>query len=99
MRQIVPIYSDFDDWLLDFKTAAAVRELTPDPDWTVGAKLPAAVWSSIARFQIGESGDGANLIGKARGEGDETYTTAVELFIAEEQNHARLLGLLMGSAG
>ncbi|MFE9745814.1 hypothetical protein ACFYOT_12980 [Saccharothrix saharensis] len=51
----------------------------------------------MQKFQVGEAGDGANLIAKADGEGD--YSRAVRLFVAEEQNHARLLALLLSSAG
>ncbi|WP_306361703.1 ferritin-like domain-containing protein [Nocardia sp. CC227C] len=54
---------------------------------------------SVQRFQVGESGDGANLIAKAEQAGDRDYAAAARLFVAEERNHARLLGLLLKSAG
>ncbi|MGW4484683.1 ferritin-like domain-containing protein [Amycolatopsis sp. NPDC004368] len=50
---------------------------------------------SLQRFQVGESGDGANLIAKA----EPRWRSAVELFVKEEQNHARLLAELLTAAG
>jgi hypothetical protein len=55
------------------------------------------VVASVQRFQVGEAGDGANLIAKASGE--QGYAVAVRMFVAEEQNHARMLALLLDSAG
>ncbi len=56
---------------------------------------------SIRRFQLGESGDGEQLLAKAVRAGDPEYLRAAELFVAEEQQHAalllRLLGYLDGS--
>jgi hypothetical protein len=50
---------------------------------------------SLARFQLGESSDGARLKDSARRlaqrTGDQAYADAIELFIAEEQEHSRLL--------
>ncbi|CAM5723404.1 hypothetical protein SALBM311S_05783 [Streptomyces alboniger] len=64
---------------------------------TGGERYPPAVWASIQRFQVGEDGDGANLVGKADQAGDADYAQAVRLFIAEEQNHARLLARLLAA--
>jgi hypothetical protein len=86
----------FDDWVRDFEAAAQRRDRDGDPDWSRGARLPPAIVRSIQRFQVGESGDGANLVAKA---GDDEYGTAVALFVAEEQNHARLLAHLLAAAG
>ncbi|GAA2600170.1 ferritin-like domain-containing protein [Actinomadura fulvescens] len=86
-------------WRQRFEAQAAVRETTPDPDWSRGARLDKALVRSLQRFQVGEAGDGANLIRKARGSGAADYAAAVGLFIAEEKNHARLLGLLLHAAG
>lgn len=88
---------DFTDWVRDFETAARRRAADGDPDWGAGARLGPTVVRSVQRFQVGEAGDGANLIAKAAGEG--AYSTAVRLFVAEEQNHARLLALLLGASG
>ncbi len=88
----------FAAWVDDFETAARRRDATGDPNWDAGARLPAAVVRSVQRFQVGEDGDGANLIAKAHSAGDDGYTTAVRMFVAEEQNHARLLALLLAAA-
>ncbi|NBH05076.1 ferritin-like domain-containing protein [Amycolatopsis sp. SID8362] len=85
-----------DDWLHDFETEAERRNRREDPPWERGARLHPDVAKSIQRFQVGEAGDGANLIAKAGG-GD--YLAAVKLFVAEEQNHARMLAELLAAAG
>jgi hypothetical protein len=50
---------------------------------------------SLARFQLGESSDGARLKARARRLAlrthDQAYADAIELFIAEEREHSRLL--------
>src|SRR4051812_21279575 len=51
---------------------------------------------SVRRFQLGESGDGAQLLHKAARAGDVEYLRAAELFVAEEQQHAALLLRLLG---
>ena len=51
---------------------------------------------SIRRFQLGESGDGEQLLGKAQRAGDPEYFRAAQLFVAEEQQHAALLLRLLG---
>ncbi|MDT7798251.1 MAG: hypothetical protein QOI78_1684 [Actinomycetota bacterium] len=89
-------------WLEDFETEAARRRSREDPPWARGARLDPDVARSIQRFQVGEAGDGANLVAKAAGDmagGDAVYLAAVKLFVAEEQNHARMLGELLRAAG
>jgi hypothetical protein len=54
---------------------------------------------SIRRFQLGESGDGAQLLRKAQRAGDPEYHCATKLFVAEEQQHAALLLQLLGYLG
>jgi hypothetical protein len=85
-------------WLWDFEAEAKRRQGRGDPDWRLGARLDPAVARSVQRFQVGESGDGANLVAKAA-RTDEVYLAAVRLFVAEEQNHARLLAELLRAAG
>lgn len=46
---------------------------------------------SIARFELGESGDGANLRKLAWATGDPVYARSIEMFVAEENQHARWL--------
>lgn len=86
----------FTQWITDFEVARDRRG--DDPDWALGARLHPAIVRSIQRFQVGEAGDGANLIAKADAAGDSGYARAVRLFVAEEQNHARLLARLLMSA-
>ncbi|WP_067825536.1 ferritin-like domain-containing protein [Actinomadura kijaniata] len=83
-------------WRRHFEDEAERRRATPDPDWDAGARLTPELVRSLQRFQVGENGDGANLIRKA---GDGDYGVAARLFVAEEQNHARMLALLLGAAG
>src|SRR5262245_23608204 len=54
---------------------------------------------SIRRFQLGESGDGEQLLRKAARAGDPEYLRAAELFVAEEQQHAALLLRLLSYLG
>ncbi|MFE9330754.1 ferritin-like domain-containing protein [Streptomyces sp. NPDC006925] len=89
----------FAKWTRRFEDEHARRQALGDPDWEQGATLHSAVWTSIQRFQVGEDGDGANLIDKADQAGDPDYGQAVRLFIAEEQNHARLLARLLTAGG
>ncbi|SER50906.1 ferritin-like domain-containing protein [Streptomyces qinglanensis] len=89
----------FAKWTRRFEDEDARRQALGDPDWEQDATLPPAVWTSIQRFQVGEDGDGANLIDKADQAGDPDYGQAVRLFIAEEQNHARLLARLLTAGG
>jgi hypothetical protein len=55
--------------------------------------------ASVRRFQLGESGDGKQLLRKAAEAGDVEYLRAAELFVAEEQQHASLLLRLLGYLG
>ncbi|MGW4159182.1 ferritin-like domain-containing protein [Streptomyces sp. NPDC004788] len=86
-------------WLDDFTTERERRAALGDPAWEAGARLPDALIRSIQRFQVGEDGDGARLRAKARRAGDRVYAEAIDLFVAEEQNHARMLALLLSAAG
>ncbi|MER5758376.1 ferritin-like domain-containing protein [Streptomyces sp. NPDC002082] len=88
-----------DTWLADFETEAERRAERGDPDWGRAAALPPELVRSLQRFQVGEDGDGSALIGKADRAGDPVYARAVRLFVAEEQNHARMLALLLEAGG
>lgn len=90
---------DFTSWTREFEANAVARSTAEDPDWDRGARLDPVLARSVQRFQVGESGDGANLIRKAEAAGDPAYATATRLFVAEEINHARLLRKLLSSAG
>ncbi|GHB36023.1 hypothetical protein GCM10010377_28690 [Streptomyces viridiviolaceus] len=89
----------FAKWSRRFEDERERRHAQGDPDWGRGATLHPAVWASVQRFQVGEDGDGANLVGKADRAGDADYARAVRLFVAEEQNHARLLAGLLAAGG
>ncbi|MEY2241945.1 ferritin-like domain-containing protein [Streptomyces sp. BF23-18] len=89
----------FAEWTRRFEEERERRRAQGDPDWRDGATLHPAVWASVQRFQVGEDGDGANLVGKADRAGDADYARAVRLFVAEEQNHARLLARLLAAGG
>ncbi|MBB4934948.1 hypothetical protein F4561_005842 [Lipingzhangella halophila] len=89
----------FQVWTRRFGEDAERRRDTAEPDWALGATLAPAVIRSLQRFQTGEDGDGAVLVRKSARAADPDYLAAVRLFVAEEQNHARLLALLLDSAG
>jgi hypothetical protein len=90
---------EFAKWAAEFEARAGRRSAAGDPDWARGAGLHPAIVRSVQRFQVGESGDGANLIGKADAAGPGDYPAAVRWFVAEESDHARLLALLLDAAG
>ncbi|XVV05635.1 hypothetical protein ACQPW3_09680 [Actinosynnema sp. CA-248983] len=58
----------FEEWVRDFEEQARKRREVGDPDFTRRVTLPPAVIAGIQRFQVGEAGDGANLIAKAAGD-------------------------------
>ncbi|WP_067845212.1 ferritin-like domain-containing protein [Nocardia lijiangensis] len=91
--------NEFTRWTREFEAKARARAAAGDPDWSRGARLHPAITRSVQRFQVGESGDGADLIAKAERAGDPVYTAAVRLFVDEERNHARLLAQLLRAAG
>lgn len=86
-------------WTAEFVGRAAQRALRPEPEWSGGCHLHPDVARSLQKFQVGESSDGAHLIANAVTGGDRDYEAAVRLFVLEEQNHARMLALLLGAAG
>ncbi|MCC9309799.1 ferritin-like domain-containing protein [Kitasatospora sp. RB6PN24] len=89
----------FAGWVAEFEGERTRREHLAQPQRQRGANLPATVCRSLQKFQVGEDGDGRNLIGKADQAGDPHYTAAVRLFVDEERNHARLLARLLETAG
>lgn len=91
--------SGYAAWVRRFEENAERRHRAGDPPWDRGSTLDPAVVRSLQRFQTGEDGDGATLIRRAEETGNPDYLAAVRLFVAEEQNHARMLRLLLDSAG
>jgi hypothetical protein len=73
------------------------RNDRPEPDWRRPTPFPKLVAARLARslahFQLGESGEGTTLLAEARRTwaDDPDYIAALARFVAEEQEHARLL--------
>jgi hypothetical protein len=88
-------------WLDHFEENEQVHTVTDAAiDFDGPCEIPDAVRppliESIRRFQLGESGDGEQLLRKAARAGDPEYLRAAQLFVAEEQQHAALLLRLLG---
>jgi len=87
-------------WIEHFRANAAARAAIPSE---AGAELgPAellAVAESVRVFQLGEKGEGRDLVRYARRyaerTGDADYVEAVRMLVAEEQRHAEDLGRFM----
>jgi hypothetical protein len=63
-------------------------QLAPD----ISERMRVPLIRSLQRFQIGESGEGKNLKRKAAATRDLPYMVCIDLFVREEQEHARLMG-------
>jgi hypothetical protein len=82
------------------------ERLLPLP-WRRGAELTEAereaVAASLQDFQLGESSEGRHLLRRAAGYAeradDPEYLEAMQLFVREEQRHARTLGRFLRLAG
>jgi hypothetical protein len=84
------------NWLAYFERNKRDRLQIPwhlkiEPD----EKLRMPLIRSLQRFQIGESGEGRHLRAHAVGTGDAQYAAAIDLFIKEEQEHARLMAAIL----
>lgn len=86
-------------WLAYFRQNRLER---PEPEWALPISVPhplvRMISKSLSHFQLGESGGGTCLFAKARRSypEDTDYFAALDLFIKEEQEHARLLARLVG---
>ncbi|HEU0010215.1 MAG TPA: ferritin-like domain-containing protein [Verrucomicrobiae bacterium] len=69
------------------------RSAHPDPC------LRGPLIASLQRFQVGESGTGSHLRVKAAATNDPDYQAALDLFIKEEQEHARLMAEVLRRLG
>ena len=58
-------------------------------------EVRAGLRTSLPVFQLGETGEGTHLVRAAAARGDADYARACQLFVREEQEHARLLGLVL----
>lgn len=102
-----PTASDlFTPWVEHFTSNRALqRRVEEGVDWdaavpaTLTARDRIALVGSLQRFALGEDGDGAHLLGKARDAGDPSYVHALELLVAEEQRHAALFRRGLGHLG
>jgi len=59
----------------------------------------ASLIRSLQRFQVGESGEGHHLLAQAASTGDSLYQECIDLFIKEEQEHARLMAEILRRVG
>jgi hypothetical protein len=94
---------DWSDWRKHFERNAArpLPSLHPSVH-EVPAEWRPALARSLARFQVGEAGEGriAHEIDHAQLPGvDSDYRTALKRFVAEEGRHARILGGLVQALG
>jgi hypothetical protein len=93
---------DSSGWVRHFEGNRCGR---PEPAWDAVSPLPeetaAVLARSLSHFQLGESGDGTVLFRHAARAhpDDDDYATALALFVAEEQEHARLLHRLVERLG
>jgi len=87
-------------WLEYFERNRVQRMEIP---WGGVPDLPAEVLGplirSLQRFQVGESGEGSHLRRQAAATGDPCYQASIELFIREEQEHARLMANFLQRLG
>ena len=89
-------------WLVYYQNNRINR---PEPKWNSPSPLDCYVQSvlahSLSHFQLGETGEGSFLMAHAQAQvpEDTAYHDALQLFVAEENEHARLLGRLVGRFG
>ncbi len=104
MTQPVGERSDFGRWVDHFDQNDAVHTQVDaaidfDGDCALDDAVRAPLIASVRRFQLGESGDGQQLLRNAIRAGDPEYVDAIRLFVGEEQQHAALLLRLLGYLG
>ncbi len=84
------------NWLNYFEQNRANRSPVPwEKGINVEPHLRKPLIRSLQKFQLGESGEGRKLKSNARKTGDATYAVAIDLFIGEEQEHARLMANIL----
>jgi hypothetical protein len=91
---------DLPVWLAHFRSQAAhPRQVPATLDDSLTLRERRLIAASIATFQLGESSEGAQLRDAVRrhcrSQDDQALVEIFELFIAEEQRHASLLGEFM----
>lgn len=87
-------------WLNYFEHNRDNRQHIPwDEGINIEAHLRGPFIRSLQKFQIGESGEGRGLRRHAELTGDPVYAKAIELFIKEENEHARLMAKILQGLG
>ena len=87
-------------WLRYFQHNREPRLLIPPGQiYCPETALRAPLIHSLQRFQLGESGEGRRLRLYAARTGDQEYQQCVDLFIKEEQDHARMMERILRSLG
>lgn len=104
MAQPVGEVSEFGRWVDHFEQNDAVHAevdaaIEFDSDCVLADDVRQPLIASVRRFQLGESGDGHQLLRNAERAGDLEYTQAIKSFVAEEQQHAALLLRLLTYLG
>ena len=86
-------------WHLEYaRRVGQHRNVTVDSPTDLTPNERHALAQSLAKFQIGETGDGRHLFEAADSSGTTLrYRDALAMFVAEEQEHARLLDLVIRS--
>ncbi|MBV9041295.1 MAG: ferritin-like domain-containing protein [Acidimicrobiia bacterium] len=88
------------EWLSRFEARAGQHRDVVAVSARPGPALRDDLGPSIATFQLGESGTGEHLLAAARRAGaDPAYVDSLGHFVAEEQEHARLLELVLSDLG
>jgi len=88
------------NWLNYFRNNRAHRHEIPwEREIKIDPCLRASLVRSLQRFQVGESGEGHHLRRQAARSGDIDYQAAIDLFIKEEQEHARLMAGVLKKLG
>jgi hypothetical protein len=85
-------------WLEYFQQNRANKTAIDFPENIVlPSELNVPLLHSLQRFQIGETGEGKHLRSYAKYMKNEAYEECIDLFIKEEQSHARILAEMIGA--
>lgn len=85
-------------WLAYFKENKSSYPTIVFPDTVkVSPTLREPLIHSLQRFQIGETGEGKHLKKFATKMNDPVYEKCIDMFIKEEQHHARILAQMIAS--
>jgi hypothetical protein len=87
-------------WLKYFETNRRERlRLSSALSFRPEPHLRGPLIHSLQRFQVGESGEGLHLRRQAERTRDPDYQRCIDLFIGEEQEHARLMAAILRQWG